>query len=302
MSGRIRSIKPEVLEDEHASALSDSAWRLWVSSWLLADDYGNARAGSKFLAAHVWQDTTKEHLMEDILNELTTAKPGADHGMLQLYSVGGQKYVHINGWEQHQRIDNKGKPRVPPPTDTYNHNVGSIPETFLDSNKSSESLVGLPLDLRPPTSDQDQRTNMSSSDVEEVFRHWQREMGCHKSKLDPKRRARINARLKQGFSVQELCDAITGAKSDNFLMGTDPECTRKGGYRGIETLLRDAAQVERLIRLKQEPKDSTNWLEVERKKAFGPAPKQDNQASLGMPEAMQAALQGILDAKCAKDV
>ena len=60
MAGRIRTIKPELLEDEVASSLSDSAWRLFVSSWLLADDHGNFRAGRRYLAASVWQDTTKD--------------------------------------------------------------------------------------------------------------------------------------------------------------------------------------------------------------------------------------------------
>ena len=54
MAGRIRSIKPELLEDEKAAALSDAAWRLFVSSWLLADDYGCFRAGPRYLAALVW--------------------------------------------------------------------------------------------------------------------------------------------------------------------------------------------------------------------------------------------------------
>jgi len=106
VSGRIRTIKPEVLDDEVAASLSDAAWRLWVSSWVLADDGGNLRAGSKFLAAQVWQDTSRD--VEPALMELFKA------GRFTPYSVGGQRYVHINNWERHQRVDNAGKPRVPP--------------------------------------------------------------------------------------------------------------------------------------------------------------------------------------------
>lgn len=43
--------------------------------------------------------------------------------------------------------------------------------------------------------------------------------------------------------MDELCRAITGAKGDPWLMGKNPSRKR---YDGIETLLRDAAQVEKL--------------------------------------------------------
>jgi hypothetical protein len=104
---RIRSIKPEVLEDEVAVALSDSAWRLWVSLWVLADDYGNTRASSRFLAAHVWQDTARD--VDPLLDELVFAK------RIECYAVAGQRYAHIRNWEKHQRINNAGNPRVPSP-------------------------------------------------------------------------------------------------------------------------------------------------------------------------------------------
>jgi len=107
MAGRIRSIKPELLEDDKTSALSDSAWRLFVSLWLLADDYGNARAGHRYLAAMVWQDTTKD--AGEPLRELCGAQ------LVDPYEANGQAYVSIKGWGRHQRIDNAGKPRVPGP-------------------------------------------------------------------------------------------------------------------------------------------------------------------------------------------
>src|SRR6185312_11839658 len=98
MSGRIRSIKPEILDDEVAAGLSDAAWRLWVSLWVLADDHGNVRAGEKYLAAQVWQDTSRD--VATPLLELV------EKGRLHPYSVGGQRYVEIHAWDKHQRVDN----------------------------------------------------------------------------------------------------------------------------------------------------------------------------------------------------
>jgi len=85
--------------------------------------------------------------------------------------------------------------------------------------------------------------------VAEVFGCWQTVHGKQRSKLESKRTARIKARLAEGFTVEQLCNAIRGAKKDPFLMGKDPRAGR--AYDGLETLLRDAAQVERLITLEE---------------------------------------------------
>ncbi len=83
-------------------------------------------------------------------------------------------------------------------------------------------------------------------DARKVFDHWAKTMGHERAKLDDKRRRRIEARLKD-FTVEQLCQAISGAKRDPFLMGEDPRAGRR--YDGIETLLRDTGQVERLLEL-----------------------------------------------------
>lgn len=87
--------------------------------------------------------------------------------------------------------------------------------------------------------------NGKADPVRVVFEHWQHEHGHEAAKLDPKRKSRIGSRLRDGFSVEQLCEAISNAKNDPFLMGSNGRT-----YDGIETLLRDVAQVERLIALK----------------------------------------------------
>jgi hypothetical protein len=83
--------------------------------------------------------------------------------------------------------------------------------------------------------------------VRAVFECWQLEHGKQRSKLDRARRARIKARLSDHFTVEQLCQAIRGAKKDSYLMGRDPKASR--AFDGLETILRDASMVERLIAL-----------------------------------------------------
>jgi len=109
MAGRIRSIKPEILEDERSAALSSDAWRLWVSMWLLADDFGNLRGDSRRLAAEIFWGVERPPKVDDLLSQLYEAR------FIEPYVVRDQKYFHVRNWEKHQRIDNAGKARVPKP-------------------------------------------------------------------------------------------------------------------------------------------------------------------------------------------
>jgi hypothetical protein len=84
--------------------------------------------------------------------------------------------------------------------------------------------------------------------VRRVFDAWQQDTGHHRAILDKKRGRKILQRLQEGFTPERLILAITHRRNDPWLMG-------KGDsprvYDDIETLLRDAAQVERLERLSE---------------------------------------------------
>jgi hypothetical protein len=163
VSGRIRSIKPEVAEDEIAVGLTDAAWRMWVTSWVQADDFGNLRASERGLAASVWQDTTRD--ARTPLLELIAK------GRFEPYSVNGQHYVHIHAWEKHQRIDNARKrARLPSPDEDdgvwKQVLAGEVAWPRGELGDFAASLGGIPLARapahlaagpRPPTSDPDQR-------------------------------------------------------------------------------------------------------------------------------------------------
>lgn len=88
------------------------------------------------------------------------------------------------------------------------------------------------------------------ADVRRVFDAWQRLHSNGRAKLDEKRTARIRARLAQGFTVEDLERALKGATYDDWIMGRDEKSTRQ--YRELESILRDASKVERLIGLWQE--------------------------------------------------
>jgi hypothetical protein len=164
VSGRIRSIKPELMEDERTAGLSHEAFRLFVGMILLADDHGNLRANPKQLDAVVfWSRESREDLAR-LLEELARAS------LVTLYTVRGQPYAALNGWKKHQRVDHPGKPRVPGPSEADRPEPPK-PDEKPDSRDSREDLAkpsrGSPETLAPdpdPDPDPDHRSPLGAAD------------------------------------------------------------------------------------------------------------------------------------------
>ncbi len=144
---RIRSIKPELLEDDKTASLDDLQWRLFVSLILLADDYGNFRANPVRVAgAALWARP-----MVDVVPALEALQQA---GLIRLYSVGGQPYGHINGWSKHQKVDHPGPPKCPKPeeADGLANDSRMVREPLAPDLSGSEG-IGSESDLAPRQAD-----------------------------------------------------------------------------------------------------------------------------------------------------
>jgi uncharacterized phage protein (TIGR02220 family) len=134
---RIRTIKPEILEDEKTAGLSDAAFRLFTAAITLADDFGNLRGDARWLEAQVWWVAISRGELPRAaaaLHELHGA------GLVTVYEVGTQRYAHLSGWERHQRVDNAGKSQVPKPSDAKAREVTDLDtdnDTRGDSRRTS---------------------------------------------------------------------------------------------------------------------------------------------------------------------
>jgi hypothetical protein len=67
MSGRIRTIKPELLEDDKTARLSHEEWRTFVSLLLIADDHGNCRANPKYLDGAIFHSRESREGLANII-------------------------------------------------------------------------------------------------------------------------------------------------------------------------------------------------------------------------------------------
>jgi hypothetical protein len=123
---RIRSIKPEWLDDELLSAASSEARAMSIALICLADDYGNGRAGRVWLAGRVFPGKTIE-TVDIALDELTRIR------YVLLYEADGQRYFHVRNWDKHQRVDKPGAEKVPRP------NLAEL-ESSIENHRPSMAL------------------------------------------------------------------------------------------------------------------------------------------------------------------
>jgi hypothetical protein len=135
---RIRTLKPEWLEDEKLNDCSDAARVLSAGLILLADDYGRGRAGVGFLAGRVWSSHVERDAAGALKNTTGALRELASIRYVVLYEVDGQRYFEIRNWTKHQRVDKPGKPRVP---ERLNGPRESSRESRESSRESSRNLA-----------------------------------------------------------------------------------------------------------------------------------------------------------------
>lgn len=118
------------------------------------------------------------------------------------------------------------------------HTERNANEPVLDANQ--EPITS---NQEPITKDK-KPLSISSTDVRNVFEHWQSAMNSPKSKLDANRTNLITKSLKLGYSVDDLKAAIAGCKKSAFHMGVNDQSKL---YNGLDLILRNAENIDKFI-------------------------------------------------------
>lgn len=239
---RIRSIKPELPQSESMGRVSRDARLCFILLWTLADDEGRLRGNSRMLASLLFPyDDDAPKLIDDWLDELEAEE------CIVRYSVEGSTYMQICKWLIHQKIDKPSASKIPPFDESSrilanpSRRIKDLDQgsRIKDQGKDQGSTLVEQQAARPPA-----ERNTRADQVAAVFAHWQKVMGHSKAKLDAKRQRLIEARLKDGYTVEDLCNAITGCSQSPFHMGQNEQGTR---YDGIDLICRDGAKVDSFL-------------------------------------------------------
>lgn len=95
--------------------------------------------------------------------------------------------------------------------------------------------------------------------IGEVFNFWKATLGHPQAVLDDKRKALIRRALKSGYTLEQLCQAITGCSLTPYNLGKNDRGQR---YDGLHVILKDADQIDRFIRNAQSPPRERNAAEA----------------------------------------
>ncbi|TCK37997.1 hypothetical protein B0G84_3299 [Paraburkholderia sp. BL8N3] len=104
---RIRTIKPDFWSDEKIVELEPLARLFFIGSWNFADDRGNLPYSCAKLKMQI--------LPADLADVALIVGSLIAQGLLTEYSVKGHRYLHINGFAKHQRINRPSSPDYPTP-------------------------------------------------------------------------------------------------------------------------------------------------------------------------------------------
>lgn len=170
------------------------------------------------------------------LDQWAYTKPNCPKCILAFQPAGEIEAVIITLTIPENGDSKKSIQTIPENRDNHPQNQGEV-SPKIGNTKDILPKTDKHKDINPPKSPK------GDDSVKTVFEFWKEAHNHPTSKLDDKRRKRINARLSEGYPVDDLLLAISGALNDPWLMGKNPGNKR---YDGIETILRDAAQVERL--------------------------------------------------------
>ena len=248
---RIRTIKPEFfrhegLQDLEAANPGSFVMLVFAGLWGHCDKLGRFE----------WKPRT---LKLDILPFLDFDMPRtlallSRAGFVRQYQAEGKEYGEIPGFEVHQRISGKESQepeKHPEPEEYITETTGEEQGKQQGSNREATGIAGREGKGREKEGKGKWNGDMSASaDVSAVFDHWRATMNHPRASLDEKRRKLITSRLKNGYTADDLCNAITGYSMSAWHMGDNE---RGQHFDGLDLILRDGAHVDAGLAYLREP-------------------------------------------------
>lgn len=215
---RARNIKYAFFQNELLPEIDPLGRLMFIGLWTLADREGRLEEIPKRIKGSLF--AYEDCDVERYLKELEAL------GFIIRYEVKSIRYVQIINFTKHQSPHRTEKDSVIPAPD-------QLAEKQADNATTHH---------KAPCVHKDQ--------IEKIFQYWKDIMAHPQAKLDEKRRQSIRSALKSGYSIEELCQAISGCSKTPHNMGQNENGQR---YDGLHVILRDADQIDRFIRNHQSP-------------------------------------------------
>jgi hypothetical protein len=242
---RARNIKPAFFSNDLLAEIDPVGRLLFIGLWTIADFKGDIEWREKRIKAQVLPYDNCD--VKDIAINLDKL------GFIRFYSDSDSIYLNIVNFSKHQNPHKNEREKgseIPAYTELMRQAI-DLQGLAINRDKSGlvqdengttpadslilipESLILNPLSLTPQSSKPDY-----GLDAKDIFDYWIRVM-CKTSRtsLTKLRKEKIVSRLKDGYPVHEIKQAIDNVAKDHFLVA--------GGHTDIEMICRSDTNLEK---------------------------------------------------------
>lgn len=147
-----------------------------------------------------------------------------------------------------------------------NGKLGGRPRK-TQSVSSGNPVVTLTSNQEPVTSNQKEKKDTSPKGsfllVEEIFNYWKEKTGKKKAQLGGALKSKILGRIKDGYSVEDIKQAIDGNSGSAWHQGQNDKNIK---YNGLDLICRDSTKIDYFMGMAQKPTEEDNaerWKRIE---------------------------------------
>ena len=242
---RSRNIKPAFFNNDLLAEIDPIGRLLFIGLWTIADFKGDIEWREKKIKAQVLPYDNCD--VKDIAINLDKL------GFIRFYSDSDLTYINITNFSKHQNPHKNEREKgsdIPAYTDLMRQAI-DLKGLTINPDKSrlnqdedgttpADSLILIPdpcslnpLILTPESSKPDYEL-----DIKNIFEHWVNVMSKgNRTSLTTLRKTKILTRLKDGYPVHEIKQAIDNVAKDSFLVA--------GGHTDIEMICRNSTNLEK---------------------------------------------------------
>lgn len=279
--GRIRTVKPELFKHEELYELEMETGlplrTAFIGMFTCCDREGRFKWRPRALKLEVLP--YDEIDFSRVLDALGT------RDFVRKYAIEGEEYGLIPTFYKHQVINNReSESTIPAPTETSyismtstraarvsdatstplvhaqeegkgkegngrgmegNDPVADARGVLIERRSSVLEAIGEEAPVAVVVNKADKQRVDVGDDVRAVFTYWQKTLNHERAQLDAKRTKAIKARLKDGYSVADLCLAVDGCAKSPYHMGQNDS---RAVYSDIELICRDGPKVDSFIK------------------------------------------------------
>lgn len=220
------------------NALDAHEERFFTRLIMKVDDFGVFHADTRLLKSYLFP-LLPDIRETDISRWLAACEKA---GLVRCYvDDKGRKYLQILNFKQRMR---QQVAKFPQPAGFVTGEFLPDDSQMTDNCPATDSDLPLEEETKPNTKPKKKEERPPSEEVSWIFSYWQSALNHPTAKLTAERKRKIEARLKEGYSVEQIIQAIDGCAASPFHRGQNDTGQV---WDDLELICRNGSKLESFI-------------------------------------------------------